>query len=101
MLEIPDARLNQFCGDPTHVLKKLRDPPRIDYVEAGWVLDDNSPEACNELPTMEGDSDAYWVCTVALDRIARDCPWNGGKISSQCGEFRLRGCIGPCDDETI
>lgn len=98
VLTIENSRLNNFCGDPTRRLTKLRDPPRIDYVEVGWTLGDDAPKACDELPTTESDSEAYWVCTVALALISRDCPWNGGTISTECGEFRLRGCIGPCDD---
>jgi hypothetical protein len=99
LIENSHVSVEKWCGDPTQVYENFQSQPLARYIKVGWTLDDNAPKQCHDLPTTKGDSDAFWACKIALETIARDCPWNGGTIENACGQFRLRGCTGPCVDE--
>lgn len=70
------------------------DPVSNNHYDATFTLGTNAPELCKSLYTEEGkgDVDIQNFCKSPFKAIVEQCPFNGGKLASDCGDWTLQSC---------
>lgn len=69
-------------------------PSQNNYYDATFTLASNAPELCKQLYTEEGKGhvEVQNFCKSPLKAITHQCVYNGGKVTSDCGEWTLQSC---------
>lgn len=100
-LAIPDTIIEQNCvkTDPNWQRfggagQPQTDPAANNYYFTIFKIASNPPELCKQLYTEEGKAnvEVQNFCQKPFKEIRDRCEFNGGKVTSDCGEWTLQSC---------
>lgn len=70
------------------------DPLCNNWYFGTFTTTEDAPEECGDI-FVEGkvlSEVGVNLCTIPLEIIVYDCPWNGGEVRNVCGRFTLQSC---------
>lgn len=100
-LALPDTLIDQFCMGTEPNWQRVGGfgqpqtaPASNNHYDATFTLASNAPDLCKQLYTEEGkpNAEVQNFCKSPLKAITHQCVYNGGKVTSDCGEWTLQSC---------